>query len=346
MTKTLNPLRLYLAGFDWTGRTNRRQFLIMAGLSLAPVGVGRLVGIDTLDGGRLSTILTIWAALAAVPCIGHALRRLADAGRSVWLIWIALVPILNLGLLLILLFWPTNARRLAEATQLRLLGFPLGMLCALGVLSRLVLVPVVVETADMQPALVPGDIVMVWRGDRTQEIGELAVIADPHEGNPLVRRIIALGETSVEMVNGVPVIAGVAATRIPSGFHSETMMARGPLGVLPRCMSGSVGEGGECQKRILSETLPTGETYRTLDIGNSALDVMGPRPVPAGTVFVLSDNRDDATDSRIALGAGGLGMVGIADLRGRVAFVLGSFSGRAAWQVWTWGPERFLKGVS
>ena len=97
---------------------------------------------------------------------------------------------------------------------------------------------------------------------------------------------------------------------------------------------------------MITETLPTGASYTVLDIGPSALDTVAEQVVPDDTVYVLSDNRDDATDSRIALAAEGLGPVPVTDLRGRAAFVLMSFSGRSVWQVWTWRPERFLKGLS
>jgi len=345
MKARLNPVRLYIAGYDWAGRTTRTQFLIVAGFALAPESIARLLHIDMLTGGGVSVALTIWFALAAMPLVGHALRRLGDAGLSAWLVWFGAVPVLNLGLLAVLLVARTNARRLPEASSLRLIGQLIGGVVALAILSRIFLVPIVVETADMLPLIEPGDVVMIWRRDRTAEVGTLSVMIDPNSRKPVVRRVIARASSRVATVAGAPVIDGVAVTQAFSGFHHEIMEPRGPLGERPRCLSGSVGQGGDCQKRMIAETHPNGATYTVLDIGPSPLDTVAEVEVPEATVYVLSDNRDDATDSRIARAAEGLGFVPEADLRGRAGFVLMSFGGRAVWQVWTWRPERFLKGL-
>ncbi len=345
MKASRNPFILYLWGYDWTGRTTRAQFLIVAGFSLAPIGIGRLLGVDYLDGGPEALALTLWGALAVVPLIGHSLRRLGDAGLSAWLVWSAAVPVVNLALLAVLIFAPTNPRRLAEASQIRLLGYPVGAVIACLVLSRIWLVPVLVDTADMEPLLEPGDIVMVWRGGDVPPAGDLIVLRDPTDKAAIIRRVIATGPDTVELVQGVPATQDGPASHIPSGFDETIMAPEGPKGVMPRCLTGSVGQGALCQRRLVTEVLPNGATYLLFDTGAVPLDTMQAREVAAGQLFVLSDNRDQAVDSRIAVAAGGIGMVEASAIRGEPAFVVASFAGRWVWQVWTWRPERFLKGV-
>ena len=89
------------------------------------------------------------------------------------------------------------------------------------------------------------------------------------------------------------------------------------------------GETGPNAVRQYVETLPSGRSYRTLDIlDHGPEDDTGDTVVPPDRYFVLGDNRDNSDDSRLDVG-----FVRRADLVGRVAVKF--VDGRRGTPVWT-----------
>ena len=86
------------------------------------------------------------------------------------------------------------------------------------------------------------------------------------------------------------------------------------------------------------ETLPNGREHPIFKFRwNGELDNTGVFEVGPGQIFMMGDNRDDSLDSRVAPAAGGVGLVPIENLVGRVDAILGSWDPVVRSDpVWTW----------
>ena len=96
--------------------------------------------------------------------------------------------------------------------------------------------------------------------------------------------------------------------------------------------------GNERRVARYRETLPNGVSYDTLDLtprGQS--DNTRPFKVPAGHYFMMGDNRDNSTDSRVPVELGGVGYVPLDNFVGRAEVIFFSVDGgQPAWQFWYW----------
>jgi signal peptidase I len=86
------------------------------------------------------------------------------------------------------------------------------------------------------------------------------------------------------------------------------------------------------------ETLPNGREHPFFKYRhNGELDNTQEFKVAAGEIFVMGDNRDDSADSRLSPIAGGVGLVPVENLVGRVEAILGSWDMALRHDpVWTW----------
>jgi signal peptidase I len=86
------------------------------------------------------------------------------------------------------------------------------------------------------------------------------------------------------------------------------------------------------------ETLPGGRQHVIFKLTPSEpLDNTTEITVPPGRLFVMGDNRDNSADSRVPLRDGGVGLLPVSDLVGRVDAVVGSWDlGMKHQPVWTW----------
>jgi signal peptidase I len=131
------------------------------------------------------------------------------------------------------------------------------------------------------------------------ERGDVVVFRLPRDpSTDYVKRVIGLPGDRIQMINGVLHINGTPVKREQIEDFVET------------------DNGQEVHVKQWRETLPNGVSHQTLDlIDNGFYDNTKEYLVPAGHYFMMGDNRDNSSDSRIE---SAVGYVPAENLIGRV----------------------------
>lgn len=270
----------------------------------------------------LPVILIVGAAAGGHP----AMRSVQSLLVGVFALWSTVVLLLMLARVQHFGFWRTITANLLVVVFAMLIILPI---------RTLLYQPFSVPSSSMAPTLLAGDQFFVEKFaygysrysfplslpsfsgrlfSSEPKRGDVVAFVLPKDGVTVhVKRIVGLPGDRIQMKQGRLFINDTAAAREPIAAYDGQNLC---------------GDKSADTVRRWRETLPDGPSFETLDcVDNGFYDNTNVYSVPAGYFFVLGDNRDNSSDSRVL---SAIGYIPLENMIGRARMIYFSSGGGTA----------------